>query len=204
MEFAEVVRRRRMVRTYADTPVSEAVVDAVVDAAVQAPSAGFTQGVEFLVLDQPAAVTAFWAAAAPTSPGEPASEWLRGMQTAPVLLVVWTSERAYADRYAAPDKCWADRDPDRWSAPYWFVDAGMAAMALLLAAVDAGLGAGFFGVPPTRVTAVREAFGVPSDQLSVGVVSLGHRVPGEPVTGSAARRPRRPRADLVHRGRWTG
>ena len=42
----------------------------------------------------------------------------------------------YLDRYAEPDKGWTDRDEGRWSAPYWWVDAGMAAMAMLLRAVS--------------------------------------------------------------------
>ena len=79
------------------------------------------------------------------------------MRAAPVVILVWTSQAAYLDRYAEPDKGWTDRDPGRWSAPYWFVDAGMASMAGLLAAVDAGLGACFFGVPADRVDAVRES-----------------------------------------------
>jgi len=187
-----------MVRTYDARPVPAAAVSALLDAAVRAPSAGFTQGVSFLVLDEPAAVADFWALSAT---GE--SSWLRAMRTAPVLVLVWTSREAYLDRYAEPDKGWADRDPERWSAPYWFVDAGMASMGLLLAAVDAELGACFFGVPPDRVAAIRAAFGVPPDQLSVGVVSLGYPAPSQAVRGSPARRPRQPRSELVHRGRWT-
>lgn len=115
---------------------------------------------------------------------------------------MWTSREAYLDRYAEPDKGWTDRDPGRWSAPYWFVDAGMATHALLLAAVNAGLGASFFGVPPDRVSPVRAAFAVPPEQLSIGVVALGHPAPDSGVRGSAVRRPRRPRAELVHHGRW--
>ena len=38
--------------------------------------------------------------------------------------------------------------------PYWDVDAGMAALLMLLTAVDEGLGACFFGVPPDRVGGV--------------------------------------------------
>jgi nitroreductase len=116
---------------------------------------------------------------------------------------VWTSREAYLDRYAEPDKGWSDRDPERWSAPYWFVDAGMAAMAALLAAVDSGLGACFFGVPADRADAVRAAFGVPADQLSVGVLSLGHPAADAAPGGSAVRRARRPPTEVVHRGRWS-
>ena len=71
----------------------------------------------------------------------------RGMRTAPVLILVWTSQEAYLDRYAEPDKGWTDRDLARWTAPYWYVDAGMAGAGALLRAVDQGLGACFFGVP---------------------------------------------------------
>ena len=52
MEFAEVVRRRRMVRNYdPDRPVPPDVVDRLLDHAVRAPSAGFAQGWGFLVLE---------------------------------------------------------------------------------------------------------------------------------------------------------
>ena len=45
------------------------------------------------------------------------SRWLRGMRTAPVLILVWTSQEAYLDRYAEPDKGWTDRDLAHWPAP---------------------------------------------------------------------------------------
>ncbi len=202
MELAETLARRRMVRRYdADAPVTTASVDAVVAAALRAPSAGFTQGVSLLVLDDAADVGRFWSA---TSPGGGSNRWLDGLRTAPVLVLVLTAREAYLDRYAEPDKGWTDRDEGRWSAPYWFVDAGMAAMAMLLRAVDLGLGACFFGVPPDRVDAVRAAFGVPHDQLAVGVVSLGHPVAAgdRGRRGSPARRPRKPVSEVVHRGRW--
>ncbi|WP_375423387.1 nitroreductase family protein [uncultured Friedmanniella sp.] len=204
MELAEALRRRRMTRRYdPDRPVAEEQLRRVTAAALRAPSAGFTQAVSLLVLTGLDRET-FWAAAAPdqdavTGP----SRWLAGMRTAPALVTLWTSREAYLDRYAQPDKGWADRDPDRWSAPYWYVDAGMAAMAVLLTATELGLGACFFGVPTTSAAAVRTAFGVPADQLSVGVVSLGHPAEDERPGGSARRRSRRPAAELVHRGRWS-
>lgn len=198
MELDEVLRRRRMVRAYApDRPVPPEVRDRVCAAALRVPSAGFTQGVSLLVLTSAEQRSTYWAAAA----GATESRWLAGMRTAPVLVLLWTSRAAYLDRYAEPDKGWTDRDPERWSAPYWFVDGGMAALAMLLTATEVGLGACFFGIPGARIEAVRAAFGVPGDQLSVGVVSLGYAVPsGAP--GSPARRPRRPAADLIHSGRW--
>jgi len=199
MELSEALRRRRMTRTY-DTGrvVPDASLEAVLGAALRAPSAGFTQAVSLLVLTAAGDRDAFWAA---TARGP--SRWLAGMRTAPVLVTLWTDQQAYLDRYAEPDKGWSDRDPTRWSAPYWFVDAGMAAMAALLAATDAGLGACFFGVPVDRVDAVRDEFGVPGNQLSVGVLSLGFPAPAAGGSGSAGRRRRRPAEELVHRDRWS-
>jgi len=199
VELSEVLRRRRMTRSYApERPVPDAALELVLAAALRAPSAGFTQAVSLLVLTEAVDREVFWSATARGS-----SRWLTGMRTAPVLVPVWTDRNAYLDRYAEPDKGWSDRDPGRWSAPYWFVDAGMAAMAALLAATDLGLGACFFGVPVDRVDAVRAAFAVPEDQLSVGVLSLGYPAAAVATTGSATRRPRKPAAALVHHSRWS-
>ena len=199
MEFTEVLRRRRMTRRFdPDRPVPTATVDLLVAAGLRAPSAGFTQGVEVLVLAEARERAEFWAASS-----DPAADnaWLRGMRTAPLLVLVWTSQETYLDRYAEPDKGWTDRDPGRWSAPYWFVDAGMAAMAVLLAAVDTDLGACFFGIPPERIDAVRTGFGVPDEQLSVGVIALGYPVDGGSA-GSPRRRARREPGTVIHHGRW--
>jgi nitroreductase len=197
MDFADVLRRRRMIRSYEEArPVPAEALDAVLVAALRAPSAGFTQGVSLVVLSSVTERETFWRVVAHAD-----STWLRGMRTTPVLVLVWTSEEAYFDRYAEPDKGWTDRDPARWSAPYWFVDAGMASMAALLSAVDHGLGACFFGIPADRIAAVREAFGVPPNQLSVGVISLGYPAPA-PAIGSPTRRQRKAPSELIHRGTW--
>jgi nitroreductase len=197
MEFAEVLRCRRMIRSYdAARPVPADALDAVLAAALRVPSAGFTQAISFLVLTSDSERETFWRLTADAD-----SAWLRGMRSAPVLVALWTNQEAYLDRYAEPDKGWTDRDPARWSAPYWFVDAGMASMAALLSAVDQHLGACFFGIPADRIAAVRDTFGVPPSQLSVGVISLGYPV-SAPISGSPTRRLRKAPAELVHRGAW--
>jgi len=201
MEFQEVVRRRRMVRRYDDRPVEPAVVDRMLANAVRAPSAGYSQGWAFLVLDSAADVDRFWAA---TTPGDaaPESAWLRGMRTAPVVIVPLSHKDAYLDRYAQPDKGWTDRDEARWPVPYWHVDTGMAALLILQTAVDEGLGACFFGIPPDRTEAFRAAFDVPAAYTPVGAVTVGHRVADAGPSGSPARRGRRTPDEVVHRGRW--
>jgi nitroreductase len=96
------------------------------------------------------------------------------MQSAPALVVCFSDRQAYLDRYAEPDKGWTDKDEARWPVPYWHIDTGMAALILLLAAHDIGLGACFFGIPPERWVQFYAAFHVPDGLTPVGVVSLGY------------------------------
>ena len=199
MEFQEVVRRRRMVRHYSEEPVPQEVLDRLLRNAVRAPSAGFSQGWAFLVLDEKADVDRFWAAT--TDAGDSEDSWLRGMGTAPVIVVALSCKRVYLERYAEADKGWTDLDEARWPAPYWDIDTGMACLLMLLTAVDAGLGACFFGIPPDRIASFREAFGVPDDHQPIGAVSIGYPAPSELVTGSAATRPRR-FTEVVHHATW--
>ncbi|GGK19935.1 hypothetical protein GCM10010124_10700 [Pilimelia terevasa] len=195
------MRRRRMVRNYdPDRPVSAATVDALLDLARRAPSAGFTQGWGFLVLTEAADRARFWAAASPADPDPARANWREGLRRAPVVVVPFASASAYLDRYAEPDKGWTDRDPARWPVPYWHVDAGFAALLLLLGAVDAGLGACFFGVPGPRVPALRAAFGVPEEFAPVGALTVGYPAPDR--RSPSLRRGRRPRDEVVHHGRW--
>jgi nitroreductase len=199
MEYEKVVRRRRMVRDYdPDRPVPPEVLDRLLELAIRAPSAGFSQGWGFLVLTEPADRERFWAAT--TAPGEVADSWLTGMRHAPAIVAVHSNKDIYLDRYAAEDKGWSDRDESRWPVPYWHIDAGMASLLMLLGAVDAGLGACFFGIPPAHMATYRAAFGVPEEYTPIGAVSLGYPAPDR--RSPSLRRGRREVAEVVHRGRW--
>ena len=202
MEFAEVVRRRRMVRNYdPDRPVPPEVVDRLLEHAVRAPSAGFSQGWGFLVLEDPADRERFWTATSPKDPADGMSDWLAGMSRAPLIVVPHSNRSVYLDRYAEPDKGWADRDEKRWPVPYWDIDAGMAALMMLLTAVDEGLGACFFGIPPERTDAYRESFGVPGEFVPVGALTIGYRAPDR--RSPSLKRGRRPQTEVIHRGHWS-
>jgi nitroreductase len=200
MEFQDVVRKRRMVRRYADRAVEPAAIDRMLANALHAPSAGFSQGWAFLVLDRAEDLDRFWAATAAAD--EEPDEWLRGMRTAPVLIVPLSNKSAYLDRYAEQDKGWADRDESRWPVPYWDIDTGMASLLILQTAVDEGLGACFFGIPPAQIPGFRAAFGVPEAFTPIGAVSVGHRADDSGIAGSGTRRHRRPVDEVVHRGGW--
>ena len=126
---------------------------------LHAPSAGFSQGTELLVLTDPDAVAAFWELnEQPDFPTPPEHIPLRP----PVVVVVLSNADAYTERYAAPDKIRFGLDQAaNWHVPYWDVDAGMATMLILLAVVEEGLGAFFAGlVDDGRPTL--DHFGVPA------------------------------------------
>jgi nitroreductase len=197
VEFQQVVRRRKMVRTFEDLPIDPEAAERILRTANRAPSAGFTQGISFLVFrgDE---VQGFWDAA---FQGEEPDGWAPGLMKAPLVIVPLASKQAYVDRYAEPDKGWTDRDESRRSAPYWYVDASFASMLILLAAVDEGLGALFFGIfPPENVPAMLRRFGVPEEFEPIGAIAVGH--PGEDLVASSAGRGRKPLEDVVHRGSW--
>jgi nitroreductase len=196
MEFRDVLRRRRMVRSYdEDRPVPAEVVDRLLSAAVRAPSAGFSQGWGFLVLDTPEGVARFHEAVTPETEPE---EWFAAQVRAPLIIVPHANKDVYLDRYAQADKGFSDRSDAWWPAPYWDIDTGFASLLILLTAVDEGLGACFFGLPKERIEPYRQAFGVPEQFRPIGAISIGHS--DEPPRDFSDRR--RPLTEVVHRGRW--
>lgn len=197
MEFSDVVRKRRSIRSYrAEVPPSD-VVDRIIDTARRAPSAGFSQGLDFLVLDDPGAVATFWRLT-----DDPDHDVRETTGEAPVVVLVFSDPKRYLARYSESDKLEFELDDlDRWPVRFWDVDGGMAAMQLQLAAVDAGLDTWFFGIGYGE-DAVRSEFSVPDDRMMVGLIALGYRADDEAPTGSGTTRQRRPLGDQLHRNTW--
>ena len=199
MEFQDVVRRRKMVRSFEDRPVPHLLVERMLANAQRAPSAGFSQGWAFLVLEGREETARFWDACWPVD-GRADWKW-PDLFNAPVLIFPLADKGHYLRRYAEPDKGHVDLDETRWRVPFWDVDTGMAALLVLLTAVDAGLGALFFGI--TRVDEFRLALGVPPEMSPVGAIAVGYPLAGDRPSPSLARG-HRPAGEIVHRGRWRG
>lgn len=196
MEFREVIARRRMVRNYADESVPEAAIERIVDAGLRAPSAGHTQGQSFVVVTDAARRRRIADLAGETGYVEAGFDpWI---SRAPVHVVVCVSEEAYHRRYREPDKLDADGEEIDWPIPYWWVDAGASLMAILLAAVDEGLAAGFLGTH--SVPELATFLGLPDDVTPIGIVTIGHPLPDRP--SGSLQRGRRPKEQVVHRDRW--
>jgi nitroreductase len=196
MEFSEVVRRRRMIRHYTGEGLAPDVVERILANALRAPSAGFSQGFAFLALTDPADRSRFW----PYVPTR--VEQTPTMQLAPLVVVPLAHKATYLERYAEPDKGWEDRAESRWPAPYWFIDTGMAALMILLTAVDEGLDACFFGIQPENITPFRSEFGIPEDYSPIGGITIGHRSPDTPPQPDTVAARRRDANDVVHRGQF--
>jgi nitroreductase len=201
MEFAEILRTRRMIRHFTDDPVDDEAVQRIVRAGLRAPSAGYSQGYALIVLRSPEERERMWGIHRVHEEGERGG-WPPDVRAkivkAPLVVAVLTSKDVYLDRYSEADKGWTDRDEGRWPVPYWYVDAGCVAMLLLLAAIDEGLGAILFGIMPADIPAFKKEFGVPDQFDVVGFVAVGHPDPNVPKRDLRARR----RPDLVHFGRW--
>ncbi len=199
MELSDVIRSRRMVRAFDGRPVTREVVDGLVDLARRAPSAGNTQPWSFVVLEG-AETARLWDVTLPAD-RRAGFRWQR-LIDAPVVIVPIVAPEAYAERYAEPDKRASGLGAglEAWPVPYWWVDGGMAVHGLLLAAVDAGLGALFYGLFEHEGAALA-ALGVPSGWRALGAVALGWPAPDEP--GRSATRPRPPLSSVIHRGGWS-
>lgn len=199
MELTEAVRRRRMVRNFSGRPLDPGVLDRLLEGALRAPSAGNTQGREFVVLEGPDQTSGYWEAT--TDPAWRArSRRYQGMARAPVVVLPFADPEGYRARYREPDKSAPGGEPVEWIVPFWWVDAAFATMTLLLGAVDAGLGAAFLGNFRGE-DALRDALGVPARLRWLGAVLVGEPQAPDPAS-SSARRPTRTLADAVHRGGW--
>jgi len=158
MEFEAVVRRRRMVRSFADRPVPAELLDRIIAGARD----------RLVVLDS---TEQFW-----RHVSEP--QWRQdpnwpGLLRAPVIML------PLAGRDGAD-----------------LVDTSFATMVILLAAVDAGLGALFFAIRQGE-----DQLGIPDHLRPIGAVALGWP-DGEDRTSPSLARGRRPAGAVVHRGQW--
>jgi nitroreductase len=222
MELHEAIRRRAMVRSFSDRPVAPGVVDTLVRAALRAPSAGNTAGTQWVVLAGPAETARYWEATTDAAWRASSPRW-EGLGRAPVVLLAYSSAEAYVARYAEPDKALggpggqaagtgpADgpgpaggpdlgADADEWPVPYWTGDAAFGVMTVLLAAVEAGLGACVLGNFRGEA-ALAQALEVPEGWRLFCAVPVGYP-DGNDHRSPSLDRPRPDPSARIHRGSW--
>ncbi|MGH9074979.1 MAG: nitroreductase family protein [Acidimicrobiales bacterium] len=222
MELTEALRRRRMVRSFADHPLDPAQVDCLLALALRAPTAGNARGTAWVVLRGAGETATYWQHTTTPDWRARARRW-PGLSRAPVVALALASPGAYVARYAEPDKAGpatgagrgggngagADggsggpalgADPSAWPVPYWFGDAAFATMTLLLGATDEGLGACFLGSFRGEGPLLA-VLGVPEGWRLFGAVLIGHP-DGADRPSASLDRPGPSAAERVHHGRW--
>jgi FMN reductase [NAD(P)H] len=197
MNFREILGRRRMVRRYKPDPVPREAIERIVRSVRRAPSAGFSQGQRLVVVTD---------AKRRRRLGEIVGEesWVAG---APVLIVVCVREDDYHDRYRQPDKLALTGGVEiEWPIPFWYFDAGAAAMLILLAAIDEGYAAGLFGVPVETLPAFRAELALPDDVEITCCITVGRAADDAEATVPSSRltRSRRTEEEIVRWERWSG
>ncbi|MFN7146909.1 MAG: 5,6-dimethylbenzimidazole synthase, partial [Myxococcota bacterium] len=197
------IHTRRDVRAYLPDPVPPDVLARVLDAAHHAPSVGFMQPWDFVLVDAPAARRAAYDhvrgvsdAAAARYPDDRGATYralkLQGLLDAPVSVVVTCDPtRGGPDVLGRP----TIPETDTYS-------TCLAIQNLWLAARAEGLGVGWVSLyePP----AVRAILGIPEHVRVIAWLTLGWPVdlPDEPMLARVGWRRRLPLDALVHRDRW--
>jgi nitroreductase len=196
MDFADVLRRRKAVRSYLPDPVPRETLERIVARGRKIPSAGHSQGLRLVVVtdaDTRKRIAELGGEAHYVELGmEP---WMSG---APAHIVVGVREEDYHDRYREADKVTDEGEEMVWPVPYWYIDAGAAVMLVWLAALDEGLACGVFGTHAWDE--LRELLAIPSDVTPVAVLTIGKE--GKDTVQGSAKRGWKPLDDVVRWERW--
>ena len=174
MDFQQAVRAPEDVPELRGPPVPPEILDRILANARRAPSAGFSQGWAFVVLEGAEQTARVLGVHAPTSRGgtSPTGPGCCGPRRdhppRPQAGLPRPLRRAGQGRRRARS------EESAWPVPYWLVDTAFATMLMLLTAVDAGLGALFFGLAQGE-RELLAALGVPAGYQPIGAVALAGR-----------------------------
>ena len=190
-----------MIRKFEQKPIHEDTLRRVLDVARHAPSGGFSQGFDFIVLTKPEELAWFYRTT--DDPTDPEPFPGREPELAPACIVLpFANKRLYLERYSQPDKIQFGMDKEEnWPVAFWTVDASMAIMLILLAAVNDGLGAWYFGITRGEQDVKRE-LGVPASCEMLGVIALGYPSSSDAPRSAVFAKRRRPFEEMFHFGRW--
>ncbi len=145
MEFMEIVRQRRSIRSYRPDPVPPEQIETILEAARLAPSWANGQCTSFLVVTDPEVKHAL---------AQAGNEWI---EAAPVIIVACAHPKQSATKE---------------DQPYYLLDVGIALEHLVLAATELGLGTCWVGW--FDEAQARRALDVPEEVRVVASTPLGY------------------------------
>ncbi len=133
-----------MVRSFDGSDVDLEIIEQMCTEALRAPTAGNAAGTSFVIVSQrdvphyfAAATDSAWRDSAPRS---------AGLMRAGAVVASLCHPPTYLARYGESDKRRsALSERENWTVPYWYTDAAMATMSLLLLIEEAGLDATLWG-----------------------------------------------------------
>jgi nitroreductase len=169
MQTWDAITSRRDVRSYADRPVAAAELDQILEAGRRAPSSRNTQPWDFVLVTERGQLQQL------------AEVWVGAKHvatSAATIAMIVSAEAQQAKRTG--------------------FDLGQAAMSMMLAAADLGVGSCHAGVGDGVVAG--RLLGLPEDRRCEFLISLGY--PADRPLAPIARPDRRPFDDVVHRGTW--
>jgi nitroreductase len=171
VETWEAIRSRRDVRAFADRPIPDEDLDRILEAGRRAPSSRNGQPWDFVVV----------------------TERDRLVE----LALVWRGA-GHVAASAATVAVVALRIDDRGTSETEHFDLGQAAMSIMLAAADLGIGSGHSAVADQELA--RRLLGYPEDRFCTHLIPLGY--PADRPLFPLRRPNRRPFDEVVHRGSW--
>lgn len=172
--FADVVRRRAMIRSYKSDPVPEQKIQQLLKYAARAPSGGNLQPWEFVVAKNPDVRAALAKAAMNHT----------AVATAPVVIATCADIQRAGSQFGARGSFVS------------LIDTAFASLLVLLGAVEQGLGACF--VASYNAEEVAKLFALPPHVRPVGLITVGYaaEAPQKPPTKKI------PLKKLVHVDKW--
>jgi nitroreductase len=171
MEMWDAVRARRNVRQFTDQPIATAHLDRILEAGWRSPSSMNQQPWDFILCtDRPQLEEL-----------SKLSAWAQHVAGAAAAIAL-----------IAPD---SDAPDENESLEF---DLGQAAMSMMLAAADLGIGSCHAAVE--EQDSARRLLGYPQDRLCAMLISLGY--PADRLLAPIERPKRRPFDEVVHRGHW--
>lgn len=199
MEYYKVIHERQMYRSFTPQALESAPLERILSTAAQSPSAGFTQGFDFLILNKKTDLEIFWNLAL-TKDWKRRTESHKHLWNAPTVIIPLANPDAYTNRYSEPDKSYSNLDSiENWPVPYWYIDCAFATMNILNSVTNEGLGALFFGLFRNQEE-LKQTFNIPSNYLPIGAIAIGH--PASSKKSGSSKRGRRNHSDQFHVDRF--
>ncbi len=173
MEFEKVVKKRAMIRRYQKKAVEDEKIQRILNLAWKAPSAGFTQPVEFILVKDEKAKRALFEAAL----------YQEQLLEAPIIIAVVSNTSRSTPRYGK-----------RGREFYSVIDGAFASLIILFTCVKEGLGASFVGAFEDEK--VSKVLKLPNYVRPIGLIAIGY--PAE----AAPKYKRISLEKLIHKNTW--